>query len=136
MILRYTYNYTERETLSLQLLQSTDASSSSASLPLQPSQKSIKKFHLVNDKFSTKIPTPFPFPRNYPPVVESALNEKVVPPEVLSRFLHSIAQAIYAIKCYPTSQEYESIGLQVVERYPFLESPAGGACVSSIIMLL
>ena len=88
-------------------------------------------FKLTNDKQSIHIPTPFPFPQNFPPVVECALHAKSVPPEVMKRFLSVMARATFAIKCYPTSGEYESIGVQVIQHYPFMKSPAGCPYVSS-----
>lgn len=87
-------------------------------------------FRLKNDKNTTSIPTPFPFPQNYTPSVECALRAKVMPPEVMKKFLAGLARAVYAIKCYPTPSEYEALGVQIIQKYPFLKSPAGCPYVS------
>lgn len=87
-------------------------------------------FQLTNDKNTTSLPNPFPFPQNYTPRVECALRSKVMPPEVMKKFLAAIARAVYSIKCYPTASEYESLGVQIIQRYPFLKSPAGCPYVS------
>ena len=101
--------------------------------PTQPSQlEKQQEFQLANDKALAVLPVPFPFPANYPPIVESALLGRVVPPEAMKRFLSCIARAVYAIKCYPTSQEYESVGMQVIQKYPFMKSPAGSPYVSFV----
>lgn len=88
------------------------------------------QFRLTNDKESITLPTPFPFPQNFPPSVECAIRTKVMPPEAMRRFLAVMARALYAIKCYPTAGEYEAIGVQVIQRYPFMRSPAGCPYVS------
>lgn len=92
--------------------------------------ESARQFKLANDKHTTTIPNPFPFPKNYPPAVECALHAKIVPQEILNRFLAVTARAIYAIKCYPRSNEYDAIGVQIIQKYPFLKSPIGCPYVS------
>jgi hypothetical protein len=46
-------------------------------------------------------------------------------PATTRQFITAIARAMYAVKKYPTSLEFESVGWLVVERYPFLKSPIG-----------
>lgn len=53
----------------------------------------------------------------------------VIPPEAMRRFLTAMSRATCAIKCYPTSSEYESIRVQVIQCYPFMKSPAGSPYV-------
>ena len=91
------------------------------------------KFQLPNDKNTKSIPHPFPFPQNYPPSVECALMAKVVPPEAMRKFLATTARAVYAIKCYPTTSEYETLGVEIIQRYPFMKSPAGCPYVSNCV---
>ena len=88
------------------------------------------QFKLTNDKQSITLPTPFPFPHNFPPSVECALRAKMMTPEAMKKFLATMARALYALKCYPTAGEYEAIGVQVIQRYPFMKSPAGCPYVS------
>ena len=88
------------------------------------------RFQLPNGKHTKSIPQPFPFPHNYTPSVECALMAKVVPPEAMKKFLATIARAVYAIKCYPTTGEYEALGDEIIHRYPFMKSPAGCPYVS------
>ena len=35
------------------------------------------------------------------------------------------------MKCYPTPEEYQRIGQQIIEKYPFLKSPVGVPYVSN-----
>ena len=110
----------------------TVESEATESLPKRPRHDADTSLHfkLTNDKQSITIPTPFPFPQNFPPIVECALRRKSIPPDAMSRFLSVMARATYAIKCYPAPGEYESIGVQVIQRYPFMKSPAGCPYVS------
>ena len=54
-------------------------------------------------------------------------------PNQCGKFCGVIACAVYAIKCYPTSAEYERLGQQILEKYPFLKSPVGAPYVSIIL---
>ena len=73
-------------------------------MKLEENEKAKQSFTLVNDKLSKPLPDPFPFPDNYSP---EALNNKVMPPKTLEKFVTAVARAAFAIKCYPTSQELE-----------------------------
>ena len=42
-----------------------------------------------------------------------------------AKFIASIAAAIFRFKAYPTSQEYDNIGQQIITMYPFLRSSSG-----------
>ena len=100
-------------------------------IALGPPSKKIKSenaaavFHIPQDKHSTKLPDPFPFPTNFPPKIMHALEMKAMLPNHSGRFYGVIARAVYAIKCYPTHAEYEQLGQQIIDKYPFLMSPVG-----------
>ena len=86
-------------------------------------------FHIPQDKFTAKLPDPFPLPTNFPPKVMYALEAKALLPALNGRFYGVLARVIYAMKCYPTP-EYRRIGQQIIEKYPFLKSPVGVPYVS------
>lgn len=67
-------------------------------------------FHLPNDKYSTVLPDPFPLPVNFPPDIMNALETKTMLPKQSGKFYGVVARAVYALKCYPTSAEYERLG--------------------------
>ena len=98
---------------------------------LSPPTKKLKiehptaTFHISHDKHTVKLPDPFPFPTNFPPEIMYALELKAMLPTQSRKFYGVIAWAVYAIKCYPTSSEYEQLGQQIIEKYPFLKSPVG-----------
>ena len=101
-----------------------------------PPSKKIKSenaagvFHIPQDKFSAKLPDPFPLPTNFPPKIMCALEAKALLPALSGKFYGVLARAIYAMKCYPTPREYQRIGQQIIENYPFLKSPVGEPYVS------
>ena len=59
-----------------------------------------------------------------------ALEAKALLPALSGRFYGILARAIYAMKCYPTPEEYRRIGQQIIDKYPFLKSPVGVPYVS------
>ena len=98
-------------------------------ITLGPPPKKVKSeneaaavFHIPPDKFTAKLPDPFPLPTNFPP--------KLCMLWKLRLCCRVLARAIYAMKCYPTPGEYQQIGQQITEKYPFLKSPVGIPYVS------
>jgi hypothetical protein len=67
----------------------------------------------------------FVLPQNFPPHVESALAEKSLTSRSMSAFITTVARAVFAIKRFPTTREYDTVSRLVVQRYPFLKSPLG-----------
>ena len=52
-------------------------------ITLPPSKKMCMgvEFTLPNDKYNKHLPDPFPFPTNYPPMVECAIKSKTMMPK-------------------------------------------------------
>lgn len=46
---------------------------------------------------TTSLPNPFPFPQNYTPRVKCALRSKMMPPEIMKKFVAGIARAVYVL---------------------------------------
>lgn len=84
------------------------------------------------------LPTPFELPRNYPPLVMSELSNNKLSGKGKAKLISSIAAAIYRFKSFPTSDEYNHVGQQVVLKYNFLKSNEGSGYVRfhNIICLL
>ena len=77
----------------------------------------------MNDKHTKPLPDPFPFPDNYSPEITVALNNKLMPPDTLEKFITAVGRAVFALKCYPTSKELERVAIQATEKWVFLRAP-------------
>ena len=96
--------------------------SSSLSCPFSnPADTECNKVDLVKS---------FRLATNYPPQVEVSLTEKSMTTASTRLFLTAIVRAMYAVKRYPTGQEFDFIGRLVIDKYPFLRSPIGNGYVS------
>lgn len=67
----------------------------------------------------------FTFPQNYCPEVEASLREKSMTLKTSRLFYTSIARAMFALKRYPTRNEFDWIARRIVNKYKFLKSPLG-----------
>lgn len=47
-----------------------------------------------------------------------------------AKFVKGVAAAIFRFKAYPTRAEYDHIGQQMIQQYPFLKSFSGTGYVS------
>ena len=76
------------------------------------------------------LPMPFPLPTNFRSEIMAALKQEVLSPSLRRKFLSAIASAIFRHKGYPTKEEYNHVGQQVIEKYPFLCTKDGCGYVS------
>lgn len=49
-----------------------------------------------------------------------------------AKFIGAVCSAIFSHKSFPTTEEYNHVGEQIVNQYPFLKSKSGSGYVSSI----
>ena len=63
---------------------------------------------------------PFVLPLNYPKVVEEGIAAGNLIGMARTRFISTVAAAVYHKKAYPTSIEYDHVASQVVATYPFM----------------
>lgn len=84
------------------------------------------------DEHPMKIP--FELPHNYPAVVMTELEADYLSAKGKTKFIASVASSIHAIKNYPTTDELNHIGQQILIKCPFLKSKSGTGYVSIIIM--
>lgn len=82
---------------------------------------------------NTPLPNPFPLPKYFRRDVLDKLNSKEMTSESTSAFLSSIASSMLLYKQYPTHDDYVCVGRSVIEKYPFMASPAGTPYVSLAI---
>ena len=68
---------------------------------------------------------PFTLPLNYPKVVEEGIATGNLIGMTRTRFVSTVAAAIYHKKAYPTKMEYEHVGSQIVTKYPFMADEQG-----------
>ena len=73
---------------------------------------------------------PFELPRNYPAVVLADLEQSKLCGQARAKFIACIASAIFHHKCYPTKDEYDSVGREIIKKYPFLKSKSGSGYVN------
>ena len=88
------------------------------------SSKHIRKKAKLKEE---PLPDPFVLPENYRPDVEVALQSGKMTSETRKAFLSQVAASIFTRKRYPSREEFLRVALDVVRRYPFLESPVPGS---------
>ena len=59
----------------------------------------------------------------------AGLNKKILNGNCRAKFISSICSAIFRYKALPTKEEYQSVALKVIEKYPFLKSKSGNGYV-------
>ena len=82
-------------------------------------------------KQESPLPTPFPLPKNFPPAVALALEEKKLTGKTRAKFVTALANAVFIHKSYPTSRELDDVARAAAKEWDFLGSKSG--CVSSTI---
>lgn len=85
---------------------------------------------ITKRKLESPLPIPFELPRNFPPMVMCELEKNMLSITGKSKFISAVGAAIFHHKSYPTKQEYEHVGQQIIEKYPFLRSASGSGYVS------
>ena len=76
------------------------------------------------------LPMPFELPLNYPAIVMADLEQNKLCGRARAKFINSISSAMFKYKNYPTGEEYNHVGAQIVKKYPFLKSSSGSGYVS------
>lgn len=95
------------------------------------SKPSIGKISRVTQrKKEQPLPKPFPLPKNFPPIVALALENKKLVGKSRTKFVTSLANAIFMHKCYPTSQEIADVLRTAVQKWEWLGTTS--SCVSLI----
>lgn len=101
------------------------------------STDSIVELSTKRRKVSTKceedavpLPDPFPLPKHYSTEVEVALKAGRLTNVTRQAFVGKVASSMLYYKRYPTSDDYINVGRTVIQKYPFMKSPAGSPAVS------
>ena len=74
---------------------------------------------------SKPLPMPFDLPLNYPQNVMEGLKKQILNGNAFTKFILSIASAMFRYTAYPTTSEYQHVVEQIVNKYPFLKCKAG-----------
>ena len=82
------------------------------------------------------LPDPFPLPSHFSAAVEMALSSKSMTTTTRRGFVGKVAASMLCYKRYPTREDYENVGRAIIEKYPFLRSPAGSPAVSIMIHVM
>lgn len=77
-----------------------------------------------------KLPMPFELPRNYTCMVMTDLTKGMLTGRSKTKFISSIAAAIFRFKSFPTKEEYDHVSQLIISKYPFLRSSSGTGHVS------
>ena len=110
---------------SLKIVKAEQTGTCTAFSHFMPKVKTITK----KDQESP-LPKPFELPLNYPHIVMVDLKEHMLTGRARTKFIMSIASAIFRYKVYPTKEEYEHVGQRIVAKYEFLTSKSGNGYVS------
>ena len=76
------------------------------------------------------LPQPFELPRNYPRIVQEGLKEGRLTGRARTKFITTVAAAVFRYKNYPTREEYEHVAQRIVTNYQFMHVGSGGGYVS------
>ena len=98
-------------------------------------ESSITAFSHIKKEFSVALkrklekplPLPFDLPQNYPAIVMSDLAKNMLSGKARTKFIATVASAIFRYKSYPTPEERRCVAMQIVQKYPFLKSSATGS---------
>ena len=85
---------------------------------------------MFHGKSEKALPIPFELPCNYPKDVVDDLKEKRLSGRARAKFIGAVCSAIFSHKSFPTTDEYNHVGEQIVNQYPFLKSKSGSVYVS------
>ena len=96
-------------------------------------QKCVNR--VTKKKEEAKLPSSFELPINYPSMVMAGLEKGLLSGKGKTKFISSVAGAMFKYKSYPTSAEYEMVGTLIIKKYPFLRSSCGTGyviCVNGV----
>ena len=91
-----------------------------------------KPREITKRELESPLPMPFKLPRNFPPLVMCELKKDMLSIAGKTKFISAVAASMFHHKSYPTKQEYEHVGQQIIEKYPFLRSASGTGYVSYV----
>lgn len=106
-------------------LQSDDESISEYSGPPKKARKAIKK---TSDD-AVPLPDPFPLPTHFGARVEVALESQKMTNAARKAFISKVAFSMLYYKQYPSREDYANVGRIILQKYPFMKSPAGSPAV-------
>ena len=81
--------------------------------------------HLKIEKKEEPLPIPFELPTNYPKDVMEELSVNRLSGKARAKFIASVCSAIFIHKSLPTTTEYNHVGEQIINKYPFLKAKSG-----------
>ena len=114
---------------------SEDETHTSAEITEQPPARK-RKAKEKSEEDAIPLPNPFPLPKHYGSEVEAALNDRKLTNRTRKAFIAKIASSMLYHKRYPTADDYANVGQAVVQKYPFMKSPAGSPAVSYNCIML
>lgn len=83
----------------------------------------------IEKKIEEPLPIPFELPINYPKDVMEELSHNRLSGKARPKFIANVCSAMFKYKSLPTAQEYDHVGEQIIEKYPFLKSKSGSGYV-------
>lgn len=108
------------------LSDSEDEQLESHSVPAAPKKRGIVK----SEEDSVPLPYPFPLPKFYGADVDAALKAKKMTSVTRQGFISKLASAMLCYKRYPSTEDYNNVGIVVTQTYPFMKMPVGSPSVS------
>ena len=85
---------------------------------------------IMERKLEPPLPIPFELPHIFPASVMCELENGILTGKGKSKFVAEVAAAMFCYKSYPTKEEYDHVGQQIIEKYSFLRSSSGNGYVS------
>ena len=110
------------------------ASTSTGSISGVPAKKRRTAAKCEED--AVPLPNPFPLSKFYGAEVDAALSAKKMTNVTRQAFIAKVASSMLFHKRYPTSDDYTNVGHTIIQKYPFMKSPAGSPAVSYFVIVL
>ena len=114
----------------------SSSGSARTSTPESPSPASMLNSSFLAAPVASDLCKSFVLPSNFSPEVEAALKEQAMTVRTTAALITAIARAMFALKKYPTSEEYTYVACCIVAKYPFLKSPLGNGYVRLSSLLI
>ena len=89
------------------------------------SEPPAKRLKTKIRKVEPPLEMPFKLPVNYPKAVEEGIAAGNLIGITRTRFISSVAAAVYHKKTYPSKFEYEHVASQIISTYPFMADEKG-----------
>ena len=99
-----------------------------------PSSCVSRLIRVTQRKQEQPLPKPFPLPQNFPPVVAMGLEKRSLAGKARTKFVTTLANAIFMHKSYPSTSELRDVIRIAHQKWDFLAAATGDVSQFGIMM--